>query len=38
MTGINFFMQGEEGIGIQGIQGPRGQPGEKVRHKKEIQP
>lgn len=23
-------MQGEEGIGIQGIQGPCGEPGEKV--------
>lgn len=23
-------LQGKEGIGIQGIQGPRGEPGEKV--------
>lgn len=28
---IDFHsLQGEEGIGIQGIQGPRGEPGEKV--------
>lgn len=26
------LLQGEEGIGIQGIQGPRGEPGEKVDH------
>lgn len=29
MLFLSFF-QGEEGIGIQGIQGPRGEPGEKV--------
>lgn len=28
------FSQGEQGIGIQGIQGPRGEPGEKVSQSK----
>lgn len=31
MTGLTL-LQGEEGIGIQGIQGPRGELGEKVHH------
>lgn len=25
-----YIFQGEEGIGIQGVQGPSGEPGEKV--------
>lgn len=28
---IDFVLQGDNGIGIQGIQGPRGEPGEKVK-------
>lgn len=31
---IEFVLQGSNGVGIQGIPGPRGEPGEKV---KEIQ-
>lgn len=31
-------MQGEEGIGLQGIQGPRGVPGEKVHHSEPKKP
>lgn len=27
---IYFFLQGEEGVGIQGVQGPHGEKGEKV--------
>lgn len=28
---IDFVLQGDNGIGIQGIQGPRGEAGEKVK-------
>lgn len=30
-----MFFQGQNGIGIQGIQGPRGEPGEKVKERTE---
>lgn len=28
---MKFVLQGENAIGIQGSQGPRGEPGEKVK-------
>lgn len=32
---LNMFFQGQNSIGIQGIQGPRGEPGEKVKERTE---